>query len=93
MQCRAMRRWRHLKFFISDNPDQPLRNVLATGLERLQVMLQDYRDKTTAAGNTTVTSKSAMTNNDALSAWETGMFWADFFSRMYMNQVLMRFPL
>ena len=93
MKQRAVKRWRHMKFFISDAPEQPLKDSLAMGLERLEVMMHDYRDKHTAAGGIVVTSKSATSNNDALSAMETGIFWGEYALREEKyRQTLARFP-
>lgn len=78
MNQRAIKRWRNMKFFISDAPEQPLKDCLEIGLSRLEIMMQDYRDKRTAAGGTVVTSKSTTSNNDALSAMETGLYWGEF---------------
>lgn len=94
MHQRAVKRWRSMKFFISDSPDQPLKNCLETGLSRLEIMMHDYRDKRTAAGGTVVTSKSTTTNNDALSAMETGLYWGEFALREEKyRQALAFFPM
>jgi hypothetical protein len=94
MKQRAIKRWRHMRFFISDAPEQPLKDAYEIGMNRLEVMMHDYRDKRTAAGGTVVTSKSTTSNNDALSSMETGIFWGEFALREEKyRQALALFPM